>query len=121
NVAALHAYWRDVWDGYVELSANPIRFVEDIFRHVARTGYVYPGGTGIFAGAVAGIAIASIGIAALRARRADDRLRARYAGMLVLVTLGASITGSFVFGPKPPGGSRVALWMLPVLALGVAI
>jgi len=121
NDDALHNYWQRIWDGYVEFSANPIRLVANIASHVARTGYVYPGGSVLLASTAAIIAIASIGICAIRGRRVGDRLRARYISLLVLVTLAASIAGKFVFGPKPHGGLRVALWMLPILALGLAI
>lgn len=121
NDGSLHEYWRSRWDGYVGFSANPVRLVKDIAAHIARIGYVYPGGHGLIAGAAATTAVAGIGICAIRCRYLEQRLRARYAGLLLLVALAASIAGKFVFGPKPTEGLRVALWLLPVVALGLAI
>jgi hypothetical protein len=120
NGHALYLYWTVTADAYVHVSANPLRFAGNVLTHVMRTGAAFPGGPTWFAGSAALVAIAGIIVAAATKHRSSQQLRARYVALLVLVALIGSIAKKFVFGPTLPG-VRVALWMLPILALGLAI
>jgi hypothetical protein len=117
---ALYLYWRFTADAYVQFSANPLRLGANIVSHVVRTGAAFPGGPTWLAGCAALVAIVGVIVAAVSRRRSSQQLRARYIASLILVALIGSIAKKFVFGPRL-SGVRVALWMLPILALGLAI
>jgi hypothetical protein len=120
NGRVLERYWTGVADAYVGFSANPFRLGGSIVQHVLRTGPAFPGGPSVLAGTAAAVAVAGIIVAAASRHHSSQQLRARYVGLLLFLVLIGSIARKFVFGPTR-AGLRVSLWMLPILAFGLAI
>jgi hypothetical protein len=121
---SVRAVERDLefWDAYPHIDANPLRSGGEVLSHFGRLGTVFPGG-GI-RWATAFVIVALVGLIAI-ARTGHDRTRARYLLLLLLVALVGGIAKKVPFGPDKvqsfsPGG-RWSLWLVPVIALGIAV
>jgi hypothetical protein len=122
NNASLDNQWRQKWNAFVDFHLNPVRFIEDAVRHLGRVAEVYPGGPGWFAVLCGVIALVGLLIASFRGREA---LRARYLLVVLALAFAGSVLGKFPFGPEQlnplvPGG-RVSIWLVPVIAIGLAV
>lgn len=121
NLPAQEENFRRVWDAFVDFSPNPITFGGEAFIHLRRVGEYFVGGPAWFAGLCIVVAIIGLVIAAWRGRQA---LRARYLLLLLVTAFVAGVLGKFPFGPSQgvivSSGGRVSLWLIPVVAIGLA-
>lgn len=113
--------FRRTWDAFPDFSLNPIHFARETFVHFRRVGEYFVGGPDWFAGLCIVVAVVALAIAAWRSRQA---VRARYLLLLLLTTFVAGLFGKFPFGPAQgalaSSGGRVSLWLIPVVAIGLA-
>lgn len=120
--SALESQWRATWDAFVPMHANPITFAEGVLLHLRRIAEVFPGGPAWLAMVVVLVALAGLVGAAWRGREAT---RARYLLLVILVAFVGGVTGKLPFGPAQgyrfSDGGRVSLWLVPVLAIGLAV
>jgi hypothetical protein len=121
NLPAQEDNFRRTWDAFVDFSPNPITFGGEAFIHLRRVGEYFVGGPAWFAGLCVAVAIIGLAIAAWRGRQA---LRARYLLLLLVTAFVAGVLGKFPFGPSQgdliSSGGRVSLWLIPVVAIGLA-
>jgi hypothetical protein len=121
DVAALQDQFRDTWDAFVDFSPDPIRFGGEVFVHLRRVGEYFVGGTEWLAGVCVVVAIVALAFAAWEGRQA---VRARYLLLLLLAAFVGGVLGKFPFGPSEAylisSGGRVSLWLIPVVAIGLA-
>jgi hypothetical protein len=113
--------WRDTYDAFVTFHPNPLRFADEAFVHLRRLAEAYPGGPSALAGV--GIVVALLGLAII-AWKGREAIRARYLLLLLGVVFVGSLLGSLPFGPlkgeTTNQGYRVSLWLIPVIAVGLA-
>jgi hypothetical protein len=113
--------WRDTYDAFVNFHPNPLRFADEAFVHLRRLAEAYPGGPSALAGV--GIVVALLGLAII-AYKGREAIRARYLLLLLGVVFVGSLLGSLPFGPlkgeTTNQGYRVSLWLIPVIAVGLA-
>jgi hypothetical protein len=121
NLPAQEQNFRGTWDSFVDFSPNPITFGGEAFIHLRRVGEYFVGGQAWFAGLCILVAIVGLAIAAWKGLQA---VRARYLLLLLLVAFVAGVLGKFPFGPSQgfliSSGGRVSLWLIPVVAIGLA-
>jgi hypothetical protein len=111
----------EFWDAYPHVDVNPLRSGGEVLKHLSRVATVFPGSGGWWATVCAIVVL--VGLIAT-ASTGHNRVRARYLLLLLLVALIGGITKRFPFGPDKvqsfsPGG-RWSLWLVPVMALGIA-
>jgi hypothetical protein len=111
----------EFWDAYPQIDANPLRSGGEVLEHLSRVASVFPGGGSSWATVCAIVALVGLITTAWTGR---NRCRARYLLLLVLVALIGGIAKKLPFGPDKvlsfsPGG-RWSLWLVPVMALGIA-
>lgn len=114
------SYWNREFDGFLDFDLNPIRFGTDVFEHLIRIAAVFPGGPPFWA-ALAVVA-ASIGLLTI-AWTGPHAVRGRFLLLLAVVAFVAGVLDKVPFGPKvaaPGNGARVTLWLVPVVAVGLA-
>ena len=119
----------DLYDGHLSLDRNPGHSVEEIFKHLDRVADVYPGGSGRWLSVVAVVAIGGLVAGALSRRRRDEALVARYCLLLIVIAFVGGMLHRFPFGPATRNalslagstGGRHVLWMVPALAVGLAL
>ena len=119
----------NIYDGHVDLHANPLDFLDEVLTHMARIAEVHPGGSGVALRLVALAALSGLVIGAIRPRHRAEALTSRLALGLLLFALVASLFERFPFGPRSlslyfPGvspGTRHSLWLAPIFALGLAV
>lgn len=119
----------DIYDGHVDVHANPIDFLDEVLTHMARIAEVHPGGSGVALRLIALAAVSGLVIGAVRPGHRAEALSSRLALGLLLFTFVASLFDRFPFGPSSfslyfPGvspGSRHSLWLAPIFALGLAV
>jgi hypothetical protein len=119
----------DLYDGHLSLDRNPGSSVREIFKHLDRIADVYPGGSGRWLSVVAVVAIGGLVAGALSRRRRDEALVARYCLLLIVIAFVGGVLHRFPFGPATRNspllagstGGRHVLWMLPCIALGLAL
>ncbi len=89
--------------------------------HFRRVGEYLVGASHWLAGLCIVVAIVGLCVAAWNGRQA---VRARYLLLLLLVVFIAGVAGKFPFGPSQGSlynsGGRVSLWLIPVVAIGLA-
>jgi hypothetical protein len=121
NSSELETHWRDIWDGFVTFHINPISFSGEVLVHLRRLAETFVGGPGWFATLCVVVALIGLGITAWKGRQA---IRARYLLIVFGVALVGSVLGKLPFGPiqasPQSDGGRVSLWLIPVLAMGLA-
>jgi hypothetical protein len=119
----------DTYDGHVDFHANPLDFLDEVLTHMARIADVHPGGSGVALRLLALAAFSGLAIGAIRPRHRAEALSSRLALGLILFAFVASLFDRFPFGPRSfslyfPGvspGSRHSLWLVPIMALGLAV
>jgi hypothetical protein len=119
--AQVAADWERVYDGYIEVTADPGSMVRQLGAHLARVGdAVASGGKAVTLGIVL-VALVGLGWEAWRGARA---LVARFLLLLLAIAFVGSLLRQMPFGPAVGNpvfpGTRATLWLLPSLALGLA-
>jgi hypothetical protein len=120
NAQVVAGYWNRNFDGFLDFDPNPVRFGADIFEHLTRIATVFPGGPTIWA-ALAVLA-ATVGLVAI-AWSGPHAIQGRFLLLLAFVAFVAGVLDKIPFGPKvaaPGNGARVTLWLVPVMAIGLA-
>jgi hypothetical protein len=109
------------WDTFVTFHANPLRFGGNVLLHLRRLAEMFPGGPGWFATLCIVAALVGLVTIAWKGRQA---IRARYLLLVLVVTFVLGLLDKFPFGPKVgsdiSNGQRWSLWLVPVVALGLA-
>ena len=120
DIGALQDQFRATSDAFIDFD-DPIQFAGDAFVHLRRVGAYFVGSTEWFAGLCIVVAIIGLAVAAWAGRQA---VRARYLLLLLLVAFIGGVAGAFPFGPSEgpliSSGGRVSLWLIPVVAIGLA-
>lgn len=121
DASQLEGDWERLYDGYVELDANPLQVVSQLLEHLGRVAEVFPVGPSPVAAVIVGtIAVSGLVLVA------RGSMRGRYVALLLAVACAGGIAGRFPFGPSEGIGSRssvggrATLWLVPVVAVGVA-
>ena len=117
SVDGLNDYF-DRNDGFLSLSLNPLTFGRDVFRHVTRITAMFPGGPSWFT-VVCAIA-AAVGLVAAARGGGRRAIAARFLIALVLLSFLGAIAQRVPFGPDV-AAIRAALWMVPIIAFGLAV
>jgi hypothetical protein len=120
NPDVIATYWEKELDGFPVFSLNPFRMAAEVVRHLTRVATVFPGGSPLWA-ALSAVA-AGVGLLWL-ARTGRHAVRARFLLAVVLVAFAGGVLHKIPFGPipDPPAmGGRVTLWLVPVVAIGLA-
>jgi hypothetical protein len=109
---ALLAFWK-ARDGLIDFDLNPVTFGRELFNHFWHVADVFPGGLPSLslAAVVIGLSVA--------AWHGPLVVPARFLGLTVVVAAAGSVLGRVPFGP-PRGLGRVSLWLVPVMAVGLA-
>jgi hypothetical protein len=113
--------WERVYNGYIELHANPFRVAGEVASHTGEVGKAFVGGPGWLGALVVVVAIAGL---AWHARRGPHVVLARYLLALPLVALIGSFLQQIPYGAVENGvspGSRAAIWLIPSLLVGTAL
>jgi hypothetical protein len=121
----LEANQEALYDAHVTFSWNPLRFGADALEHYRRLAIVFPGGSGWLLTTCALFAFAGLVVAAFTQRQS---VAARYLLLILVVAFVGGVAGRFPFGPESPDdlstlftrGERATLWLLPVIAVGLA-
>jgi hypothetical protein len=116
NAAELRTQWDLTWDAFLDVDLNPIGFGVEVLRHLTRVATVFPGGPNWWAALC--IVAALAGLFAI-SRTGRHAIRGRFLLLLVLVGLAGGIVDRLPFGPSG-AGRRVTLWLVPVVAVGLA-
>jgi hypothetical protein len=113
--------WRETWDAFLTFHPNPLRFGGDVLLHLRRLAETFPGGPGWFATLCILVALTGLVATAWRGRGA---ILARYLLLVLGVAFVGGVLGKFPFGPRVgtaiSDGHRVSLWLIPVVAVGLA-
>jgi hypothetical protein len=120
NESLVAAYWKRELDGFLDFELNPFAFGAEVFRHLTRVAAVFPGGPAWWA--ALSVLAASVGLLII-AWNGRHAVLARFLLLVALVALAGGIVDKLPFGPKtgPPAlGGRVTLWLVPVVAVGLA-
>jgi hypothetical protein len=123
DLAEIEATQEVNFDGHLTFHANPIRMAQEIHLHVLRVLEVYPGGSGrwltfLFAAALIGLVLAAW------SKRPSEAMRGQLGLFVVAVALVGGVLGRFPFGTTNANplslGGRHSMWLMPVIALGLA-
>jgi hypothetical protein len=121
NTRAVQAQWRQLWDAFITFYPNPLRFGGEVLRHLTRITRVFPGGPGWFATLCV---IVAVGGLVLEARRGPRAIVARYLLLVLVIAFVGGVAGKIPFGPSLTNplvsGGRASLWLVPVVAVGLA-
>lgn len=121
NSAYIDAFYRQNWDAFPNFHLNPLRFGGELLLHLRRLAEAFPGGPSWLAMLCGLAALAGLAAACFRGRQA---IRARYLGLVLAATVVGSLLGKVPFGPNQTSpldnGYRVSLWLVPVIAIGLA-
>ena len=122
DVATTQSVYGHTWDAYPHFHLNPIEFGNEALIHLRRVAEVFPDGPPWLAMICGLAALAGLALAATGGRQV---IRARYLAALIAVTFIGSLFGDLPFGPKEANplsdGGRVSLWLVPVIAFGLAV
>lgn len=115
-------FYREIWDAFVDLDPNPIVYLQDVLVHLRRLAEAFPGGPEWLALVVGLVAVTALVVACFRG---TQLLRARYLALILLATIVGSTLGKVPFGPTQSSaidnGYRTSLWLVPVIAFGLAV
>ena len=121
NTQIVEGEWRLGWDAFLTFYPNPLRFGVEVLHHLTRIAQVMPGGPGWFATLCGLVALGGLVIEAWRGPRA---IVARYLLLLLAVAFVGGVLGKVPFGPAVTNpistGARGSLWLVPVMAVGLA-
>jgi hypothetical protein len=127
----LEVFWGRRHDAFLDFDINPIRFGGELLEHLSRIAHVFPGNSGWWPtlcvlGALGGL----LGVA-LTKRSSPNAVRAHYLLVLLLVAILGGLLDKFPFGPARGGtgpfpatysrGERASLWLIPLVAAGLAV
>lgn len=116
---AIETYYRVYWDAFPDFHVNPVSFAGELLLHLRRLAEAFPGGPAWFAVLCGLVAVAGLAAACLPGQRS---IAARFLALLLGATVVASLFGKVPFGPSQTGnGYRVSIWLVPVLAVGLAV
>jgi hypothetical protein len=110
------------YDVYFNFDPNPFVFGREVLERLGHIVVVFPGGADWFVPIAISISLIGLAMALLSARR-DESIRARFLLMILLAALVGGLTEKIPFGPlqgKAFSGGRFTLWLLPVVAVGLA-
>jgi hypothetical protein len=125
----LEVFWARQYDAYLDFDVNPIRFGAEVVEHLSRVAHVFPGGSGWWATLCVIIALLGLG-AASTGRLPPGAVCARYLLIILLVVVLGALLDKFPFGPARGGdklgpafsrGERASIWLIPLLAVGLAV
>jgi hypothetical protein len=122
--AKIEDYYRELWDAFPDFHANPISLGGDLLVHLRRLADAFPAPAGpTWLALAAGlIALAGIVLACLSRQRA---IAAQFLALVFVATVVGSLFGKVPFGPSQTSalnnGYRVSLWLVPVIAVGLAM
>jgi hypothetical protein len=113
--------WERLYDGYIEVTVDPVSTTRQLIAHLARVGdAVVDGGVAL----TLGITVLALTALAWEAWRGPRRVVARYLLALPTIALVGSVVRQIPFGPTVGNpvfpGTRATLWLLPSLAVGLA-
>ena len=123
NLGGQDFQWRHTWDAFLNFNPNPVSFGYEVLQHLARLAEVFPGGPAWFATLCVVAALVGL-VGTTVERRAAPAIRARYLLLLLFVAFLGALLGKFPFGPTQvspiSSGGRASLWLVPVMAVGLA-
>jgi hypothetical protein len=113
------------YDGHLTFSWNPLRFGDEALTHYRRLAVAFPGGPGWWLTACALLALAGLLLAAFTKRQS---VPARYLALVLFVAFIGGVIDRFPFGTTSPAsfasiftrGERSTIWLIPVMAVGLA-
>jgi len=106
------------YDAYLPATLNPVTFVREMFHHLTRITAAFPGGPAWLAVVCLVVAATGLGIAAVHGGARS--IAARFMIVMVLIAVIGSVAQQVPFGPRRPV-ARVILWMIPIVAFGIAV
>jgi hypothetical protein len=122
NAPAIDAQYRETWDAFPNFHVNPLRFGGEALLHLRRVAEVFPDGPSWLVMLCGLAAVAALVAACFRG---SQTVRARYLVAVIAATFVGSLFGKVPFGPKEANplsdGGRVSLWLVPVIAIGLAL
>jgi hypothetical protein len=127
----LEVFWGRRHDAYLDFDINPHQLGAELLEHLSRIAHVFPGNSGWWPTlCVLGALVGLVG-AALNKRRSSNAVRARYLLVVVLVAIVGGLLDKVPFGPARGGagafsatysrGERASLWLIPLVATGLAV
>jgi hypothetical protein len=130
NARELEVWWARMHDAYLDLDANPVRFGAELLEHLRRVAHVFPGGSGWWATLCVIVALLGLLGASLTRPPNSTAVRARYLLVILLIAIAGALLDRFPFGPARGGGTflpatysrgeRASLWLIPLVAVGLA-
>jgi hypothetical protein len=125
QLEVIEANQERLYDGHLTFSWDPLRFGSEALKHYRRLAVVFPGGPGWWLTACALLALAGLLVAAFTKRQG---VAARYLVLILLVAFVGGVIDRFPFGPTSPDnfsaifsrGERSTIWLIPVMAVGLA-
>jgi hypothetical protein len=116
---------RTLYDAHLRVYLNPVTFGREVVTHLDRIVTVYPGGYGAWLTILAFLALGGLVIASVRGMSRVETLAARTCLLMLAIAFVGALVGKFPFGPKVYGvavssGGRHTLWLVPVVAVGLA-
>ena len=102
---------------FIEFHLNPVTLGREIIEHLVRVTDVFPGGPGLVS--VVCMITATVGLVAM-ARHGAKAIVGRFLVLMVLLAIVGTIAQRVPFGPSY-STRRVALWLAPVVAFGLAV
>ena len=103
-------------DGYIDFDPNPLRLAPEVLERFLNVMEAFPGGPGWVAPVALVVVAFGLGNAAWRG---ESSVTARLFLVMVTIALGGAIVDRVPFGPNK-ASVRVVLWLIPVVALGIA-
>lgn len=114
--------YRQIWHAFPNFHANPIDLGNELVVHMRRVAQAFPAGPEWLALICGLAAVAGLVIACLRGRQA---VAGRYLGLVLLAIVVGSFLGIVPFGTTETNpinnGYRVSLWLVPIVAFGLAV
>ena len=119
NDRPLRGFWFKQ-GAFVDFGRNPLRLPAETFEHLRRITEVFPGGGSRWAGILLVVAIVGLVVASVRGPHA---VLARFCVATAVLAFGGAVIRRFPFGPIVNAGTtgRVSLWLVPVVAVGLAV
>jgi hypothetical protein len=118
DLARIERHQESIYDGHLEFDPNPVRFGAEVLEHLKRIAAVFPGGPDWWLTISVFVVLAGLVGAALTKRKP---VLARYLALILFAAFVGGLAGRFPFGPEGGGGERATLWLVPIMAVGLAI
>jgi hypothetical protein len=117
SARALRGFWSGK-DAFIHISANPFEVARDVVRHSLRVVAVFPAGGSWWQPVALIVAIIGVVFMATRGRQV---VLGRFLLLLALFAVLGALVHRVPFGARLSGdGGRVALWLIPAIAVGIA-